>query len=105
VRVHLAGEHALEFELRDLAFQAAHVLLDRLDGALVGLGLCQLEQFPGFRDPAAQPVERPDDRFELGALAAEFLRPLRLLPDGGILEFPQDLGEALAAALVVKDTP
>jgi hypothetical protein len=52
-----------------------------------------------------QPVERADHAFEPGALASEFLRALRIAPDGRVLEFPQDLGQALAATLVVKETP
>ena len=55
--------------------------------------------------PDVELVERADDGLELGALAAEFLGAVGLVPDGRILELAQDLGQALAAALVVKDTP
>jgi len=56
-------------------------------------------------DAAREAVEGPDHAFELGALATEFLRALGLAPDAGILEFPQDLGQPLAASFVVKGTP
>jgi hypothetical protein len=46
-----------------------------------------------------------DHAFEAGPLAAEFLRPLRFAPDGGVFEFPEDLGQAFTAPVVVKDTP
>jgi hypothetical protein len=105
VRIHFAREHALEFHARNLAFEAGHVGFDRADGAFVGLGFRQVEEFRGLGDPDVQAIERTDDRLELGALAAEFLGTLRLAPDRGILEFAQDLRQSLALALVVKDTP
>ena len=55
--------------------------------------------------PVCSSSSVPTTRLEPGALAAEFLGALRLVPDGRILEFPQHLGQALAAAVVVKETP
>jgi hypothetical protein len=95
----------VELELRDFALEPRHVLLDGPDRALVGLRLGEFEQLAGLAQAAGQAVERADDRLELGALAAEFLGALRVLPDGRVLELPQDLCQALAASLVVKDTP
>ncbi len=46
-----------------------------------------------------------DDAVELAALTAQFLRPLRVLPDGRVFEFPQDFGESLGLARIVKGTP
>jgi hypothetical protein len=105
VRVHLAREHALEFELGDVALEARGVELDGPDRALVGLRLGEIEQLDGLVQAATQPVERADDSLELGALAAQFLCALRVLPDRRVLELPQDLRQSLAAPLVVKDTP
>jgi hypothetical protein len=105
VRVHFAREHALELELGDLAIDSAEVGLDGLRGARVGFGLREFEQFARFRQAGAKLVECADDAFQLGAFASEFLGPFRLLPDGGIFEFPQDLGQALALAGIVKGTP
>jgi hypothetical protein len=50
-------------------------------------------------------VERADDPLELGAFAPEFLRTLRFRPHRRVGEFTQDLGQALALAIVVKGTP
>jgi hypothetical protein len=105
VRVHLAREHALELELADRAIEIAEVGLDRPRRARVALGLREVEQFAGLDETAAQPVERSDHGFEPGALAAKLLRALRVLPDGRVLELPQDLGQPLTLAFVVKGTP
>jgi hypothetical protein len=105
VRVHLAGEHALELELRNVPLEARDVLLDGPDRAFVGLRLGEFEQLTGLGQAAVEAIERADDRLELGALAAEFLGALRVLPDRRVLELPQDFRESLAAPLVVKDTP
>ncbi len=105
MRVHLAGEHALELEARDRGLDLADVRLHGAHHALVGVRLGEFEQLGGFVEPGLQLVEGADDRLELGALTAEFLGAVGLAPDGRILEFPQHLGQALAAALVVKGTP
>jgi hypothetical protein len=105
VRVHLAREHALEFELLHLGVDAAEVGLDRARGAFVVLGLREVEQLAGLGQSVAQLVEGRDDGVELGALAPEFLRALGLLPDRRVFQLAQDLGQALALALVVKGTP
>jgi len=43
--------------------------------------------------------------FERRALAPELLGAFGLAPDGRVFEFPQDLGQPLAASFIVKDTP
>jgi hypothetical protein len=105
VRVHFAGEHALELEPLDLLLEPADVLLDRRDGSRIPFGLGEFQQFASLLEAFLDPVECPDDRLELRALATELLRLLGLLPDRGVFEFPQDLREPLAAPLVVKGTP
>jgi hypothetical protein len=35
----------------------------------------------------------------------EFLGTFRVVPDGGVFEFPADLGQSLAPGIEVKDTP
>jgi hypothetical protein len=50
-------------------------------------------------------VDRLDDTLELGALAAQLLRTLRLAPDGRVFEFAQDLGQSFGFARIVKGTP
>jgi hypothetical protein len=65
----------------------------------------EVEQFTGFGEARAELVQHVDHALELRALAAQFLGTLRLVPDRGVFELPQHLGQALALALVVKDTP
>ena len=52
-----------------------------------------------------QPRERADLGLELGALAAEFLRALGIVPEFGLFEFALDFGQALLLGIEVKDTP
>jgi len=43
--------------------------------------------------------------FQPRALPAEFLGAFRVIPDGGVFQFPADLGQAFSACIEVKDTP
>jgi hypothetical protein len=52
-----------------------------------------------------QPRERADFRLELGALAAELLRTLGVVPELGLLELALDFGQAVLLGVEVKDTP
>jgi hypothetical protein len=52
-----------------------------------------------------QPRERADLGLEFGALAAELLRALGLVPEFGLLEFALDFGQALLLGVEVKGTP
>jgi hypothetical protein len=105
VRVHLAGEHALELQRLDLVRQLVDVGLDRADGALVVLGRRQFEQLARFRQRAVDPAEFGDNAVQVRALAPKLLRPLGIVPDPGVLEFPAYFLEALALGIEVKDTP
>jgi hypothetical protein len=105
VRVHRPREHPLELEALDLVVEPAGVALDVGDRVGIALGLGELEELEGARDAIADPVEALGDRGELRALAAERLRPVGVVPDLRVLEFPAYLGEPLALAVVLKDTP
>jgi hypothetical protein len=105
VRVHGAGEHALELEALDLALELAGVALDLGDRAGVALVLGKLEQLERAGDAAPDAVEALGDGGELGALAAEGLGAVRVVPDLRVFELPAYLGKPLALALVLKDTP
>jgi hypothetical protein len=105
VRVHLAREHALELEPGDRVLETSDVALDGLRGVLVLLRFGEAEQLARIDQACAELVERADDRFEFRALAPELLRTLGPIPDGRVFELPQDFGESLAAALIVKGTP
>jgi hypothetical protein len=52
-----------------------------------------------------QPRKCTDLGFEFGALAAEFLRALGLVPELWLFEFALDFGQALLLGIKVKDTP
>jgi hypothetical protein len=45
-----------------------------------------------------------DDFLELRAFLTELLRPLRILPDIGLLELAGDFLQALVLVVVIKDT-
>jgi hypothetical protein len=49
-------------------------------------------------------IQTADDLLELRALAAEFLRAIRLIPDAGLLEFAGYFLQALVLVIVIKDT-
>jgi len=46
-----------------------------------------------------------DNRFQGGALTAQTLGPLRVIPDAGLGQFQFYLGQALLTIGEVKDTP
>ena len=52
-----------------------------------------------------QACERTDFGFEFGALAAEFLRALGIIPELWLFQFALDLGQTLLLGIEVKDTP
>ena len=104
-RVHLAAEHPTQLELADFSLDLGQVTLD-LDGdRLVALRFGEFEQFDGVDDGAGRGVHLRGLGRELGALLAELLRLLRLLPDCGVFELPADLFETFLLQVVVKETP
>jgi len=56
MRVHLAREHALEFELFDFVRQPVEVSLDFFDCARIGLLCGQFQKFRGIAQGAFEPV-------------------------------------------------
>ena len=99
------AEHALEFEALDFLARRVHVAADLGDRRLVLLGLGQLEQVGRVVEAAVDALELAHHRLELGALPAERLGARRVLPDLGILQRLLDLGQPLALAIEVKETP
>jgi len=53
---------------------------------------------------ARQLIERGDDCIEFGALPAELLCPLGIVPDRGLLEFASYFLKAFLLVVVIKDT-
>jgi hypothetical protein len=70
VRVHLAGEHALEFDLLDVRGEPVEVGGNRLGGAVVLLRFGQVEQFAGAVQAIAERADPVDDLVKRGALLA-----------------------------------
>ena len=105
VRIHLAGEHALEFELLDMLRQPFDVGGNRLGRAVVLFGLGQFEQFVGAVQALVERADAVDDLVERSALLAELLCAFRVVPDVRIFQFATDFLETFALGVVVKDTP
>ena len=105
MRVHLAAEHPLEFELADLAFDRAKVAFDLARRRLVILGFGEFKEFDGVADGTGGAVDCFDFSGELGTLAAEFLGLVGFLPDRGVFEFAADFFEPLFLQVVLKETP
>jgi hypothetical protein len=105
VGVHLAAEHALQLETPNVPLEPLRVLADVLGGGLIALPLRQLEELLRIADTLGGAIDLRDVGAETGALLPKLLRPLRLRPDGGILELPPYLLEALFLAIVLKETP
>ncbi len=103
--VHLAGEHALEFKLAHVGFQALRVALDVARGGLVVLALGEVQQFRGIGDALDGAVDLTDVRAQARAFAPELLGTRGIGPHGRLLEFAGYLLEALLFAVVLKETP
>ena len=104
VRVHLAGEHALELEPLDVGGELLRVPLDLGGGAGIGLVGRHLQELPRVAQAAAQAIEIVDDFLELRALPAELLRPIRIVPHARLLELASDSLQELVLVVVIKDT-
>jgi hypothetical protein len=104
VRIHFAGEHALEFELLDLESQTPGVGFDSLDGVRICLCLGQIQQFRRVAQGPHEAIETADDLLELGAFFSQFLGTLRIAPNAGLLELALYFLQPLALVVVIKDT-
>jgi hypothetical protein len=49
-------------------------------------------------------IQRPDHLFELGALTAEFLGAVGVVPDSGLFEFAGYFLKTFVLVVVIKDT-
>jgi hypothetical protein len=104
VGVHLAREHAAELEHLELLRQALDLPDEIAERAFVLFLARELVQLAGLVERLLDAAQRRDDAFELGALAAQALRALRVGPNGGILELAVDFLEPLSLGVIVKDT-
>jgi hypothetical protein len=91
VRIHLAAEHALEFQPAHARFQLRRLALDLARGRFVVLALGQVQQLRGIADGGAGAVEVAQLGAEARAFASELLGPIGCSPDAGILQLATDL--------------
>jgi hypothetical protein len=104
VRVHLAREHALEFELLDLEGQTFDIGLDFLARPGIRLRGGQLQEFRGIGQGALQAIQAADDLLELGAFPAQLLRAIRVAPNARLFQFALYFLKPLVFIVVIKDT-
>jgi len=78
MRIHLATEHALEFEFAHLRFELRRFAFDIGGGIRVVFRLGQVQQFSGVGQRAPGAVQLTQFLRESRAFAAEFLRPVGL---------------------------
>ena len=84
--------------------ERADVALDSLRGGLVVLLDGHVEQLAGLLQAVGDAIERADDLLQARALAAELLRLVRRVPDGGIFELAPYFGQPFALEVVLKET-
>jgi hypothetical protein len=77
----------------------------RVRGVLVVFQFRELEELGGADEAFAQRADADDDLLERGALAAEGLRVLGVVPDLGAFQLPVYFFETFDLLVEVKDTP
>ncbi|KPW50728.1 Uncharacterized protein ALO88_05605 [Pseudomonas syringae pv. antirrhini] len=105
VGVHLATEHAAEFELFQRGTQALDFGSHVVDGSLVFFFGGHQQQVFGVDQPGGHFVQGFDDLRQQRALAPQLLSVGRVVPDIGIFELAVYFGQTIMFVIVVKDTP
>ena len=105
VHVHLAAEHTTELKLGQVFFQALQLGHNVVDGAFVVFLDGHVEQVLAVGQAIGQFVQGLDDLRQHGALTAQALSVLGLVPDGRVFQFAIDFDQAISFLIVVKDTP
>ena len=104
VRVKRIVEHALEFQVGNLARQRRDIRRDRLQGGVVVFLAGQFEQFLGIVDSGAKQAHARADVLEELLFAAEVLGTLGIIPDVRAFQLTGDYFQALLFGSDVKDT-
>ena len=94
----------MEFEPLDVLPEPLGIRFDLIRSTQVRFRLGQLQKLRALAQAAGELIECADDLFEFGAFLAKFLRPLRIVPDRGLLEFPGYFLKTLVLVVVIKDT-
>ena len=103
VAVGLAREQAFELAPRRLCAQFFERGLGFGDDRGLALGFAQFDQFERVRDLAFDAAIAADRLVEPGALAHQFLRRRRVVPELRVLGLGVQFGEAAVGGLPVKD--
>jgi hypothetical protein len=103
VGIGLARQQSLELAALDLALEIAKRRFGLSDNLRVILGLAQLDHGQLIVDVAADAFKRRELIVERVALAHQFLRTRRIVPEGGIFRFQIQLGKAAPGLIDVKD--
>jgi hypothetical protein len=105
VRIHVATEHALEFQLANPGLDLAGIARDLARRFLIVLGLGQFQQFTGVARRIQRAVKISDFAAQPGALLAQLLGAIGLVPDGGVFQLARYLFEPFLLQVVFKETP
>jgi hypothetical protein len=105
VRVHLAAEHALEFQTPYAGFECVGIALDIVRRGFIILAFGELEQLGRVADGGVRAVQFLELRRQPRALFPELLGTLGRTPDSGVFEFEAYFFEAFFLAVVLKETP
>ena len=103
VAIGLAREEAFELALRRLGAEPFERRLGLLDDRVVALGLAQLDQLDRLIDLAFDAAIAFDRAVEPGALAQQFLRRLRIVPQRRVLGPFVQFGKTPVGGVPVKD--
>jgi hypothetical protein len=90
MRIHFAGEHALELKVLYALLDFKYVALHFGNGGLIVFGERHFEQLGIVFERRTNFIEPADNVLELCAFSAQFLSYFRLIPDFRIFEFTAD---------------
>jgi hypothetical protein len=100
-----AAEHPLELKPLDFPPCRVHVATHLGNRGFIVLGFGHFEQVSGVAETAINALQHAHHAIELGPFAAEGFGAGGILPDLGIFQRLLYLGQPLALAVEVKDTP
>jgi hypothetical protein len=103
--IRLTGEHPSELQIRNPLFEIREFLLDSPDRGLVILFNRHLQQLAGIRQTGGEFIDGDHNLLETGTFATQGLGPFLIIPYRWILQFAQNLSQALLLGFIVKDTP
>jgi hypothetical protein len=85
-RIGRVAEHAAEFELFDFNGHFGGFAFDGYQAGFIVVGFLHVEQLGVVGELTGQAIEHDHDIFQRFFLAAQILRPLGVIPDGGVFQ-------------------